>query len=52
LIVAAVIKKDEKTGLPRIECVHAASEHEELTPERVAEILISQEAEWANDISR
>lgn len=38
-----VIKRDKKTGLPRIECRHAALPAEEMTPERVASILLEQE---------
>jgi plasmid stability protein len=37
---------DKKTGLPRIECRHAASAQDELTADRVAEILLAQEVEW------
>jgi len=45
-VLAAVVTTDRKTGLPVIECQKAASPQEELTPERVAEILLAQEAEW------
>ena len=45
----AVVGKDKKTGLPVIKCRHAAPRGQELTPERVAEILNNQEAEWARD---
>jgi plasmid stability protein len=41
-----VVGRDKKTGLPRIECKHAAPPAEEMTPERVAEILLAQEAGW------
>jgi hypothetical protein len=41
-----VIGTNKLTGLPRIECKHAAPPGEELTPERVAEILLAQEAAW------
>jgi plasmid stability protein len=44
--VAPVISTDKKTGLPLIECKQAASPEEELTPERVADILLAQEMEW------
>lgn len=37
----------DKKGFPIIHCRHAAPPGQELTPERVAEILIEQEAEWA-----
>ncbi len=41
-----VISKDKKTGLPVIVCKHAAEPDDELTPDRVAEILLQQETEW------
>jgi hypothetical protein len=47
-----VITIDKKTGLPLIECKQAASSQDELTPERVAEILLAQEAEWHHDAGR
>ena len=37
----AVVAKDKRTGLPLIVCKHAASPQEELTPERVADHLMS-----------
>ena len=37
------ITRDKKTGLPLIECKHAAAAHERLTPKRVADILLAQE---------
>jgi len=40
------VTKDKRTGLPLIRCKPAASEGEELTPERVAEILLAQETDW------
>lgn len=40
------VTKDKKSGLPIVQCRHAAAPDEELTPERVAEILIAQEAGW------
>lgn len=43
----ATIGKDPKTGLPVILGGHPARPEEELTPKRIAEILIDQEAEWA-----
>jgi len=46
---APVVAKDKKTGLPLIECKHAASPQEELTPERVADILLAQEVGWHHD---
>ncbi|MBI3822636.1 MAG: antitoxin [Planctomycetes bacterium] len=41
-----VIKTDPKTGLPVVQCKQAAPPGQEMTPERVAEILLAQEAGW------
>ncbi|MBI3866543.1 MAG: antitoxin [Planctomycetia bacterium] len=46
------ITKDKKTGLPLIECKHAASPDDELTPERVADILLNQETESTDVLGR
>ena len=46
-LIPARIGKDPKTGLPVILGGHPAKPGGELTPERVADILIQQEAEWA-----
>jgi hypothetical protein len=46
------VTTDRKTGLPLIQCKHAATRGEELTPERVADILLAQEVEWHLDASR
>jgi plasmid stability protein len=43
---------DKKTGLPVIQCSHAAASDHELTPERVADILLAQEVEWHHDAGR
>lgn len=43
----AQVVKDKKTGLPVVQCRRAARREQELTPDRVAEILIAQEAAWA-----
>jgi len=43
-----VVTRDKKTGLPVIECKHSASSRDEITPERVAEILLAQESGWPN----
>lgn len=48
-VQAAIIVNDKKTGLPVIQCPRAAPRGQELTPDRVAEILNQQEAEWARD---
>jgi plasmid stability protein len=45
----AIVVKDKKTALPIIQCRRAAPRGQELTPERVAEILIAQEAGWSRD---
>ena len=45
----AIVVKDKKTGLPVIQCRRAAARGRELTPDRIAEILIAQEAGWARD---
>ncbi len=46
------VTKDKKTGLPLIECKHAASALEDLTPERVAGLLLAQEVEWHHAATR
>jgi hypothetical protein len=46
------ITKDKATGLPVVECKHSASPQEELTPERVADLLLAQEAGWHHDAGR
>jgi hypothetical protein len=43
---APVVTKDRETGLPLIECKHAASPQEEVRAKRAAEILLTQEAGW------
>ena len=48
----AVITRDKQTGLPLIECKQAAAPEEEMTPERVAEILLAQEVEWYHAAGR
>jgi len=47
-----VVTTDKKTGLPLIECKQAASPQEELTPERVAEVLLAQESGWHHAAGR
>ena len=47
-----VIIRDKKTGLPVIQCKQAAAPHEEMTPERVADILLAQEVEWHHGAGR
>ncbi len=48
----AVVTRDKETGLPLIECRHAAWPEEELTPDRVADILLAQEVEWHHAAGR
>jgi plasmid stability protein len=47
-----VITTDKKTGLPVIECKHAATPRDEMTPDRVADILLAQDVEWHHAIGR
>ena len=49
---APVIITDKKTGLPVIVCNQAASPDEEMTPQRVADILLAQEVEWHHAAGR
>ena len=51
-VVAPVVTRDKQTGLPLIQCKQAASPLEELTPERVADILLAQETEWHHAAGR
>lgn len=46
------VTTDKETGLPLIVCNQAAAPHEEMTPERVAEILLAQEVEWHHAAGR
>ena len=41
-----VITTDKQTGLPVIRSRHPAPRAEEMTPERVDQILLAQEVEW------
>jgi plasmid stability protein len=50
--LAAVVTRDKRTGLPLIECKQAATPQEEMTPERVADILLAQEAGWEHGAGR
>jgi plasmid stability protein len=43
---------DKQTGLPVIQCKHAAAAGEELTPDQVAHILLAQEASWFDAAGR
>ncbi len=46
VVNAAEVTKDKQTGLPLVQCKKAAASQEELTPERVADILLTQETDW------
>ena len=49
---APVVTRDKKTGLPLIECKRAATPAEEMTPQRVADILLAQEVGWHHGAGR
>jgi plasmid stability protein len=49
---APVVTRDKQTGLPVIVCKQSASSHEEFSPERIAEVLLTQEAEWHHAAGR
>jgi hypothetical protein len=41
-----LVGQDKQTGLAVIECQQAAAATEEITPQRVADLLLDQEAGW------
>ncbi len=43
---------DPITGLPMIACRHAAKHPEQLTPDKIASILLDQEVAWNHEASR
>ena len=43
--VAPVVSLDKQTGLPVIQCRRTPPPNEQVTPERIAEILVDQETE-------
>lgn len=47
-----VVIRDKRTGLPVVACKHAARASEELTPDRVADVLLAQEAGWHHGAGR
>jgi len=51
-LMAPSVTKDKHTGLPLIHCKQAASPQEELTPDRVADILLTQEMDWHHAAGR
>jgi len=44
----SVIRKDKKTGFPVIQCLIAPAADQQLTPDRIAQVLIDQETQWAH----
>ena len=46
------ITTDSETGVPVIMCKQAAAPDEEMTTERVADILLAQEVEWRHAAGR
>lgn len=44
--------RDERTGLPLVQCRHAAAPEQRLTPEAVADLLDQQEATWQDEAGR
>ena len=49
---AAVIGRDSKTRLPVIECTQAATPATEMTPQRVADVLLAQDAGMPDAVGR
>ena len=45
-LIPAIVGIDEVTGLPIIKVPHAALPGQEITPQRIFEILLEQEVEW------
>ena len=46
------VTTDRQTGLPLVQCKRTASAANEITPERVAEILLLQDTEWHHAAGR
>ena len=44
--------RDERSGLPLIQCQHPARPGQELTAERIADILLEQEVGWQHEAGR
>ena len=51
-VAAPVITRDKHTGLPLIQCKKAASPQDEISPERLVDILLAQEADWHHAAGR
>jgi plasmid stability protein len=49
---APAVTTDRQTGLPLVQCKRTPSAANELTPERVAEILLLQDTEWQHAAGR
>jgi plasmid stability protein len=49
---AAVVTRDTETGLPLIRCKQAPRPAEQVTPERVSQVLLTQETEWHHTAGR
>ena len=47
-----VVTTDRMTSLPLIECKKTAAPQQELTPQRVADILLAQETSWHHAAGR
>ena len=45
-------RRGHRVQLPLVKCTRMAKPGEELTPERVAEILLEEEAGWQRDLMR
>ena len=43
------LTRDERTGLPVILCRHPVRSGQELSPERISDILIEQEVRWQHE---
>jgi hypothetical protein len=48
----AYLTRDERSGLPLIQCRHPAAPNARLTPTRVADILLEQEVRWQDEAGR
>jgi hypothetical protein len=46
------LTRDERSGLPLIQCRHPAAPNERLTPARVADILLAQEVSRQDEAGR
>jgi len=51
-VVAPSVTKDKQTGLPLILCKRPSASQEELTPQRVADVLLAQEMTWYHAAGR